>query len=104
MIIRSWTADTTPEREAAYLEQVRTVVLPHLRKVPGYLGSQFLRKHGTENVQILVHTYWTSMEAVAALAGENSSTAYLPQEIAATLDRYDPEAIHYELMIEDKTP
>ncbi len=70
MIVRTWTAHTTPDRESAYLDEVRKVVLPHLRTVSGYLGSHFLRRSANGKLEILVLTYWESMEAVRSLVGE----------------------------------
>ena len=101
MIVRTWTAHTTPDRELAYLEQVREVVLPHLREIPGYLGSRFLRRHTKGEVEFLVLTYWESMAAVEALSGGDSSQAYLPPEIAATLERFDHEALQFEVLLDD---
>jgi heme-degrading monooxygenase HmoA len=104
MVVRTWTAHTTPDRESAYLDKVREVVLPHLRTVSGYLGSHFLRRSADSELEILVLTYWESMEAVRALAGEEPTKAYMPPEIAATLERYDHEAVHYDVMIDDPAP
>ena len=104
MIVRTWTAHTTPDRESAYLDEVRKVVLPHLRTVSGYLGSHFLRRSANGKLEILVLTYWESMEAVRLLAGEEPTRAYMPPEIAATLERYDHEAVHYDVVIHDSVP
>lgn len=104
MIVRTWTAHTAPDRVSAYQDKVREVVLPHLRAVSGYLGSHFLRRDVNGQVEILVLTYWDSMEAIQSLAGDDPTRAYVPPEIAATLARYDDVAVHYDVMIDDKLP
>ena len=41
------------------------------------------------------------MDAVRAFAGSDESHAYMPREIAATLDSYDATSDHYEVVLED---
>lgn len=101
MVIRSWTAFTSPEREAAYVANVRGVVLPHLRNTPGYVGSKFLSRPVGSELEIVVLTYWESMDAARALSGGEENEAYMPEEIAATLDRYDHDVALYEVIVDD---
>ena len=101
MIVRTWKALTTSELEPEYLEQVRTVVMPYMHGFSGYRGAQFTRRSLGGQVEILVMTYWESMDAVRAFAGSEESHAYMPPEIAATLDSYDATSDHYEVLFED---
>jgi heme-degrading monooxygenase HmoA len=84
-----------------YLAQVRAVVLPHLRTFSGYKGAHFAKREVEEGLEILVMTYWESIEAVRAFAGDEETHAYMPPEIAATLTSYDTSSDHYEVLIAD---
>lgn len=101
MIARTWTAQVSPRNESAYLDTVRAVVLPSLRAMKGYRGARFLRQLRDGSVDILVITFWESMEAVVSLTGGEPSRAYVPPEIAATLERFDSSASHYDVTIGD---
>ncbi len=101
MIARTWTARATPEGAVAYLKKVREMELPHFRSVPGYRGCRFMQRDDDGAVEILVVTFWESMDAVRAFAGDEPTRAHLPPEIMATLDRYDETSVHYEVAIDD---
>lgn len=101
MIARTWKAQALPNAEPDYLETVRSLVLPNLRAIPGYRGAQFLRRPREGKIEILVVTYWDSMEALQTLTDGDPTLAYVPQEVAAVLDRFDVSASNYELMIDD---
>jgi hypothetical protein len=76
------------------------MVLPHFENAAGYLGSKFLRRFVDDEVEILVLTFWESMETARGLAGDDKAQVYVPPEIAATLDRFDQEVALYEVLIE----
>lgn len=101
MIVRTWTARTTLDRESSYLEKVKAIVLPHLQAVNGYLGSQFLRRRDGDRIDIIVLTYWGSMEAAKLLSGDKTDHIYLPPEIEATLEDYDDHALHFDVLVDD---
>lgn len=98
MILRTWKARTAPKKLADYIEQVKAVVIPHLRAQHGFAGAEFAQRPLDDgSVQILVITRWQSAEAVAAFA--EGASAWLPEEIAATLLDHDHESVHYEKLL-----
>lgn len=98
MILRTWKARTTPAKLSDYLKQVEAVVIPHLRAQPGFAGAEFAQRSLDDgNVEILVITRWQSEAAVAAFA--EGASAWLPEEIAATLLDFDDESTHYESLL-----
>lgn len=102
MFVRVWRARTSTDQEASYLAAVRETVLPHLRRSPGYRRSTFLRRPLDDgSVEILVLTHWESSDAAAALSGDEGGDAWLPDEIARTLDDHDEHVLVYEAMLED---
>ena len=104
MIARTWTARATPQGAAEYMDKVRAEELPHFQTVPGYLGCRFMQREEDGAVEILVVTFWESMEAIKAFAGADATRAYLPPEVVATLDRYDEVVEHFAVAIDDPAP
>ena len=103
MIIRTWRAKTTKEKEPEYIRLVNAMVLPYFKQCEGYQGCKFARSILTKDgqIEILVMTFWTSMAAVEAFSGDPGAHAYLPDEIAKTLASYDPVSEHFEVFIEE---
>lgn len=98
MILRTWKARTTPDKLDDYLAQVEAVVIPHLRAQNGFAGAEFAQRPlDDDRIEILVITRWQSAEAVAAFA--EGASAWLPDEIAATLLDFDQESVHYERLL-----
>lgn len=57
MIARVWSAQTTPAQAPAYVEHLRSHVLPTLRKLDGFGGARLLQRTTGEAVEILVLTF-----------------------------------------------
>ena len=92
MIVRSWTAQATRALAPAYTTHLQTHVLPTLRDIAGYAGAMLLQRDLTDGVEIIVLTYWQSLEAIRAFAGD-------PIEAAALLTQFDTRVRHFELVI-----
>lgn len=103
MIVRTWRATTTEAKAPEYTQLVNRIVLPYFKQCEGYKGCKFARNVGTEGerVEILVMTFWADMEAVQAFSGDPDAHAYLPDEIAQTLESYDTRSEHFEVFIEE---
>ena len=104
MIARFWSAQTTPAQAPAYAEHVRTHVLPALRRVDGYAGAALLQNAAGDAVEIVVLTWWDSLEAVRRFAGEDWERAVVAEEAASLLTRFDHRVRHYDLVIRDDAP
>ncbi len=101
MIARLWSARATPAQAPAYVEHLRTQVLPAVRGVDGYAGMQLLQRAGPDEVEILVITWWWSLEAVRGFAGDDLEGAVVADEAAALLTDFDRRVRHYELVVSD---
>ncbi len=101
MIARLWSARATPAQAPAYVEHLRTQVLPAVRGVDGYAGAQLLKRAGTDEVEILVVTWWRSLEAIRGFAGDDLEGAVVADEAAALLTDFDRRVRHYELVVRD---
>ena len=101
MIVRSWTAQATRALAPAYTTHLQTHVLPTLRDIAGYAGAMLLQRDLTDGVEIIVLTYWQSLEAIRAFAGDPIEAAVVAAEAAALLTQFDTRVRHYELVIRD---
>jgi len=101
MIARVWSAQTTTAHVPAYAEHLSNHVLPAVRKLAGFAGATLLRRPIADAVEILVITYWQSLEAIRAFAGADLERAVVADEAAALLTRFDPCVRHYEVVVEE---
>jgi uncharacterized protein len=103
-ISRFWTARTTEHKWPLYREHFSKTVLPELRAINGYLGATLYVRHVGDEREILVETFWRSLEAIHLFAGVDLETAVVAEEAAAVLTDYDHHARHYEIVLSDCAP
>lgn len=101
MIARVWSAQATEAQAPAYVEHLRGQVLPALRRVDGYAGALLLERPAAGAVEVVVVTFWRSVESVRGFAGEDAEKAVVADEAAALLTRFDPRVRHYEIVVQD---
>jgi len=102
MIARCWSARATPARVPDYVEHVRTHVLAVVQAVPGYAGALVLQRPDGPLVEILVMTWWTSLEAIRGFAGADVEAAVVADAAAPLLTEYDRRVRHFELVLRDE--
>jgi heme-degrading monooxygenase HmoA len=100
MIVREWRA--WAGSADAYASHFRRNVLPELRTLGGFLGASLLEHQGNSEVELLVLTRWSSMDAIREFAGDEVSHAVVEPDAIAALVRYDQRVKHYEVL-EDAT-
>lgn len=98
MIIREWRGRTGRERVAEYARHFRSSVVPQLREVRGFLGAFLSERRRGDQVEFLVLTRWTSMDAIRAFAGSDPERAVVEPGAAAALTDYDETVQHYEVL------
>jgi heme-degrading monooxygenase HmoA len=101
MIARVWTAQTTPAQAPAYAEHLRTQVLPAIRALDGYGGAMLLERALPGAVEVLVLTFWRSVDAIRSFAGADVDGAVVAEEAAALLTQFDRRVRHYEVAVKD---
>lgn len=101
MIARVWSAHTTPGQAPAYVDHLKTHVLPTVRKVDGYAGAMLLEREVPGAVEIVVMTWWRSLETIRGFAGADVEEAVVADEAAALLTRFDRRARHYTVAVKD---
>ncbi len=106
MIARVWHGWTTPENAEPYERLLREDIFPGIeaKGVSGYLGIQLLRRLlDTGEVEFVTTMWFDSWEAVRAFAGEDHTTAVIPDAARTVLARFDATSAHYEVR-EDRSP
>lgn len=101
MMARTWSARTTREHAPRYAEHLRSHVLPSVRDIDGYEGAMLLQRDIDGGVEIMVITYWRSLEAISAFAGDDIERAVVAEEAAALLTDFDRRVNHYEVLLRD---
>jgi heme-degrading monooxygenase HmoA len=89
-----------PEKARVYRDHLSGVVLPKLRKLPGFLGLELCEASRGDQVELLVVSRWQSMEAINAFAGPNPDRAVVDPGAKAVLAEYDDFVTHYEVTLE----
>ena len=101
MIARVWSARTTAVQAPAYVQHLRTQVLPAVRRLNGYGGAMLLERASAEGVEIMVMTFWQSLDAIRGFAGADLDGAVVAEEAAALLTQFDRRVRHYEVAVQD---
>jgi heme-degrading monooxygenase HmoA len=100
MFVRSWSARATPEGLESYRRHFEQSVLPSLEAMPGQRGALLLRRGDGLEAELLVLTFWESMDAMRAFAGPNATTAVVAPEARAVLAGYDREVRIFEVLLD----
>jgi heme-degrading monooxygenase HmoA len=101
MIARIWSAQTTRAQAPAYVEHLRAQVLPAIRAVDGYGGAMLLERSAAGAVEVIVITFWQSLDAIRGFAGAELEGAVVADEAAALLTEFDRRVRHYEVALRD---
>jgi heme-degrading monooxygenase HmoA len=98
MIARVWRGVAhTAVNADAYLRHLTTKVLPSLAAIAGHRGARVLRREEGGRTEFVVMTFWDSIDAVRAFAGERCEHAVIEPEARAVLGEYDDFVRHYEV-------
>jgi len=98
MIAREWRAWATPDNAPSYERHFREAVLPHLRAIPGCVGAHLLKREAGGEVELVAVTYYVSLEAVRAFAGDDLERAVVEPAARAVLARFDERCRHFEIV------
>jgi heme-degrading monooxygenase HmoA len=99
MIGRLWHGWTQPENAGAYESLLEEKILPGIHRVGGYRGAYLLRRETNGEIEFTTLTLFDSLDAVRAFAGEDYTTAVVPEEARKLLSRFDERSAHYEVVL-----
>jgi heme-degrading monooxygenase HmoA len=101
VIARLWSAIAGTDNLSGYRKHFSEEVLPALKKCDGFAAAILLtRDVGRDSdkqaeKEVLVTTYWKSMQAIEAFAGADCEAAVVAPEAAALLRTFDKRVRHY---------
>jgi heme-degrading monooxygenase HmoA len=101
MIARIWRGTTAADRAQEYLGILRATGLADYAATPGYRGVQVLLRTREGRTSFTVISYWDSLDAIKAFAGEDPEVAhYYPDDDEYLIDR-EPTVEHHEVVTPD---
>ena len=98
MFIREWRGRANQAEAAKYPDYFRREVIRQLREAPGFKGGHLSRRADGDQVEFLVLTRWTSMDAIREFTGSVAEHSVLDPGAMATLVAYDHSVRHYEVL------
>ena len=101
MIARVWSAQMASEHAPAYAEHLKNHVMPALTRVEGYAGILYLERLLPDGVEVVVTTFWHSLDAVRHFAGADLEDAKVADEAAALLTQFDRRVRHFEVILKE---
>jgi len=101
MISRVWTARAAAADMPAYRAHLERTVFPVLRDIAGYEGAQLMTRADAGEIEVLVVTWWTSLDAIRAFAGRDVERAVVDEAVRPLLSTWDDRVRHYEVALTD---
>lgn len=98
MMVRLWRGRADLSRPDDYPQHFRDNVLPELRATPGFLGARLTRRVDSGEIEFLVATEWTSLDAIKAFAGETLDRAVVEPQVVEALKSFDAQVQHFEVI------
>jgi heme-degrading monooxygenase HmoA len=97
MVARVWSAQATAQGARAYAAHFNNHVLPALRKLNGFVRAMLLERPQDEVVEILVLTFWQSLDSIRAFAGADLEKAVVADEAVPLLKHFDKHVRHFNV-------
>jgi heme-degrading monooxygenase HmoA len=101
MIVRTWRGAVRPADEERYLRHQADTGVGEYRETPGNLGALVLRRERDGLVEVTTVSFWESMDAVRAFAGDDPERAKFYPGDDDLLAEKDDHADHYEVVTAD---
>lgn len=100
MIARIWRGWAKPETADDYRRHYETDVAAHLGQVDGFRGARLLTRPDGDEILFTSITYFTTLDAVRAFAGEDYELAVLEDAARAALSHWDERVTHHEVAVD----
>lgn len=101
MIMRTWRGAVRPEDADRYLAHQADTGVRAYRETPGNVGALVLRRSRGELVEVTTVSWWASMDAVRAFAGDNPERAVFYPGDEELLAEKDLHVDHFEVVSAD---
>ncbi len=98
MIVRMWHGRVPTEKAKAYRDFLNARAIPDYQSTPGNLAVYILERLEGEVTHFITMTFWESLDAIRAFAGEDVEAAkYYPEDQDFLLE-FEPTVVHYEVV------
>ena len=104
MILRVWRAAASEAGATQYRQHFETAVRPELEGLHGFEGAMILERAVGLDVEIVVQTRWSSLEAIRTFAGETYEDAVVEPGARAALASFDERVSHYTVVMAVASP
>ena len=98
MIARSWKCLCPRPNRNGFLDHLRRTGVAETSATPGFSGYQILEREAGDALEITLVTYWESLAAIEAFAGEDIGQARLYADDDAYAIVPDRTVRHYEVL------
>ena len=97
MIARLWRGAVRAEDADEYAAYVQRTGIEGYLQTPGNQGAWLLRRPDGDREEIVTLSFWDSVQAIEAFAGDDIDKAvYYPDDDRYLLER-DPNVLHYQV-------
>lgn len=104
MIARIWHGVTRASDFDAYWRLLQELAIPDYRRTPGNRGIRLFRRLDGDRAHFLTLSYWTSLDAIRAFAGDDIEIAkYYPEDRDFLLE-FEPTVQHFEVIGPEVSP
>ncbi|HEX4566847.1 MAG TPA: antibiotic biosynthesis monooxygenase, partial [Vicinamibacterales bacterium] len=97
-VARQWRGVVKPGLADAYLTHLEQETIPSLRWIAGFVRATILRREVEDGTEFQVTTYWHSLDAIKAFAGDDLTRAVVPPAAQELMVRYDDRATHHDIV------
>jgi heme-degrading monooxygenase HmoA len=98
VIARIWRGWTRAEDADAYVAYIEATGLKEYRDTPGNQGAWMLRRIEADRCEFVTLSFWDSLDAVRAFAGDDPEQAvFYPEDDRFLVDR-DLTVTHFEIV------
>jgi heme-degrading monooxygenase HmoA len=101
MIMRTWRGAVRREDADRYLDHQAKTGIREYRETPGNLGAMVLSRPSATLVEVTTVSFWVSMDAIKAFAGEDPERAKFYPGDDEFLVEQDHHANHFEVVSAD---
>lgn len=98
MIARTWHGIVPAEKAEQYCQYLFRTGVPDYQATPGNLGVHVLRRMEGDRAHYLLISYWESLDAIRAFAGDDADRARYYPEDHEYLVEFEPQVTHYEVI------
>ena len=97
MIARMWHGRVLSTKASEYRAFLNAWAIPDYRSVPGNISVYILEREEPPVTHFVTLTFWESLAAIRAFAGDDPNMAKYYPEDAGFLLEFEPTVVHYEV-------